>query len=189
MATEAEVRQEWDRAQEELQQRVNAEKLASDKCGELQLQIDAERAAAPAPLLKDVVPVGAIESPPTPSSWPFVLAIGILAIAEFTALRLAARVLATKKSTPLLSVEQVAELLPVPIFAAIPAASNSRPPQSTPDENSITQVTLWLLACEGTLAVLAFVIVALTMRNIGFPAELIRHPIETMARGLHDLHP
>jgi hypothetical protein len=45
-----------------------------------------------------------------------------------------------------------------------------------------------LLACEGTMAVLVFMVTALTIRNLGFPAELFKHPVDTMAQALREFH-
>jgi hypothetical protein len=183
-AAEADVRQAWDAAQQELQQRLAGEQRARDNYEDLRKQ-----AAAMAAVVREPQPAARAESPASPGSagtWPLLLGLAALVGAELAAVRLALTLLAAENSVPLVSVGQVAALLPVPVLAAFPSGGGARRAQPAP--GSVSGLTLWILACEGTLAVLAFLVTALTIRNVGFPADLLKHPIETMAQGLNDLH-
>ncbi len=179
-AAEADVRQAWDAAQQELGQRLATEQRALDQYEDLRKQIAAvvrtPRSAAAAESSASSGLVG---------TWPFVLGLIVLGGAELVGVRLSLALLAAENAVPLLSVGQVTSLLPVPVLAAFPSNGGSRPAQPAP--GSVSGLTLWLLACEGTLAVLAFMITALTIRNVGFPADLLKHPIETMAQGTAQL--
>ena len=100
-------------------------------------------------------------------------ALAILAAAEILALRLAWTVAAAPAaSAPLNSVEAVAALLPLPVFAALPASGHPRPLAPKLTDDGLSPGALWLLACEGSLAAMLFLTAAMTSQNIGFPAEL-----------------
>ncbi len=184
--TEAEVRQAWDESQEMLQRRLTAEQQANEHYESLQRRLAAAPATIPGAASPELKPLPLSSAAVSP--WPMIVALGSLVLVELAALRMAFTLLAAEKTTPLVSVAQVAALLPVPVFAAIPASGEPRP-IITSTAGQMSALTVWVLACEGTLAVFAFVLTALTIRNLGFPAEFTRHPIETMALGLRQFHP
>lgn len=193
-STESDLRRRWDAAQETLEKRTLAEQRAIQRYESLR------QAAArqPAPVAAAAVAkrsAGARKSAEALEmsqehtiavGWHLAIACGVLVLAELAAVRFALTLMAAERAIPLASVAQVSALLPVPVLATFPAASHSRP--VPPHPGSVTALTVWLLVCEGTLAVMAFLLTALAIRNAGFPANLLRHPIESMAQGLRDLH-
>lgn len=192
--TESELRQAWDQAQAHLDELTQAEEKASERCEFL--RESAARQAVSPPAMAAARPLPPAHSP-TPAAadrpsdqiplenWHLILALGALALSELVAVKFALMLVTSERSLPLVSVGQVSALLPVPVLATFPAKDQAR--TAPPPPGSVTALTLWLLVCEGTMVVMAFLLAAITIRNVGFPANMLWHPIESMAQGLRDI--
>lgn len=191
---ESELREAWDAAQIKLDELTLAEQQATERYESLREAAARQSAAAAAVAARPATPPPS--SPPpvdseetreadTNENWHLGLALGVLALAELGAVRLALLLMAAEKAVPLVSVAQVTALLPVPVLATFPARSPVQP--TSPSPGSVTALTVWLLVCEGTMVVMTFLLAALAMRDTGFAASMASHPIESMAQGLRDL--
>ncbi len=185
------VRIAWDRSQEELQKCVRAEQQALDREDELRRQggalsapgDDLASAAEHDRSSIDNASAGAAG----PAGWSLAAALASLLGLEAVALRVATSVVSLEQAAPLLTVDSVAALLPIPVLAVVPASGGSLL-NTEKTRSDASWLVFWLLACEGTLAAMAFLLTALTVHDLHFPIEIIQHPIGAMARGLHGLH-
>ncbi len=181
----ANLRAAWDTAQTTLNERIRVAQQYADRLEALRRQ----GADQPLARAEAAMPMESMQSFNAQSSWSLGAALAILAVLEGLALRMAWTIAAAPTaSTPLASVEAVAAILPLPIFAAMPASGHARPLAAKLTDDGLSPAMLWVLACEGSMAAMVFLLAAMTSQNVGFPADLLAHPIEAVAHGLSGLH-